>query len=135
MFHGLFMGFGIAFSPTNLLFAMVGALLGTIVGILPGLGPAATISLLLPVSFKIGSPVTSIIMMAGIFYGAMYGGFDHVDSGQHPRRGCLRRDLYRWLPDGAQGPCRSGPRHRCHRLLYRRDGGCHWVDLCGASPG
>jgi putative tricarboxylic transport membrane protein len=74
MFQGLVNGFGIAFSLTNLTFALMGALLGTIVGILPGLGPAATISLLLPLSFKIGSPVTSIIMMAGIFYGAMYGG-------------------------------------------------------------
>lgn len=74
MFQGLISGFSIAFSPVNLLFALIGALLGTIVGVLPGLGPAATISLLLPISFKIGSPVTSIIMMAGIFYGAMYGG-------------------------------------------------------------
>jgi putative tricarboxylic transport membrane protein len=74
MFQGLADGFGIAFSLINLTFALIGALLGTIVGILPGLGPAATISLLLPLSFKIGSPVTSIIMMAGIFYGAMYGG-------------------------------------------------------------
>jgi putative tricarboxylic transport membrane protein len=74
MFQGLANGFGIAFTLTNLIFALLGALLGTIVGILPGLGPAATISLLLPLSFKIGSPVTSIIMMAGIFYGAMYGG-------------------------------------------------------------
>ncbi len=74
MFQGLANGFGIAFTLTNLIFALIGAVLGTIVGILPGLGPAATISLLLPLSFKIGSPVTSIIMMAGIFYGAMYGG-------------------------------------------------------------
>jgi len=74
MIQGLANGFGIAFTLTNLIFALLGALLGTIVGILPGLGPAATISLLLPLSFKIGSPVTSIIMMAGIFYGAMYGG-------------------------------------------------------------
>ncbi|HSR12695.1 MAG TPA: tripartite tricarboxylate transporter permease, partial [Thermodesulfobacteriota bacterium] len=74
LFHGLAGGFGIALTLTNLSFALLGALLGTMVGILPGLGPAATISLLLPVSFKIGSPVTSIIMMAGIFYGAMYGG-------------------------------------------------------------
>ena len=74
MFQGLGSGFGIAFSLNNLTFAFIGAVLGTVVGILPGLGPAATISLLLPLSFKIGSPVTSIIMMAGIFYGAMYGG-------------------------------------------------------------
>lgn len=74
MFEGLISGFNIVLSPVNLLFALIGALLGTVVGILPGLGPAATISLLLPISFKIGSPVTSLIMMAGIFYGAMYGG-------------------------------------------------------------
>jgi putative tricarboxylic transport membrane protein len=74
MFQGLASGFGIALTLTNLTFALIGAVLGTAVGILPGLGPAATISLLLPLSFKIGSPVTSIIMMAGIFYGAMYGG-------------------------------------------------------------
>jgi putative tricarboxylic transport membrane protein len=74
MFQGLMSGFGIALTLNNLMFALLGAFLGTIVGILPGLGPAATISLLLPLSFKIGSPVTSIIMMAGIFYGAMYGG-------------------------------------------------------------
>jgi putative tricarboxylic transport membrane protein len=74
MFQGLAGGFDIAFTLTNLTFALIGAVLGTMVGILPGLGPSATISLLLPLSFKIGSPVTSIIMMAGIFYGAMYGG-------------------------------------------------------------
>ncbi len=72
--QGLTNGFQLAFTLNNLTFAFIGAALGTIVGILPGLGPAATISLLLPVSFKIGSPLTSIIMMAGIFYGAMYGG-------------------------------------------------------------
>jgi putative tricarboxylic transport membrane protein len=74
VFQGLADGFSIAFSLNNLLFALIGALLGTLVGILPGLGPSATISLLLPLSFQIGSPVSSIIMMAGIFYGAMYGG-------------------------------------------------------------
>ncbi|MBM4278229.1 MAG: tripartite tricarboxylate transporter permease [Deltaproteobacteria bacterium] len=74
MFQGLISGFGIALTLNNLTFALLGALLGTVVGILPGLGPAATISLLLPLSFKIGDPITSIIMMAGIFYGAMYGG-------------------------------------------------------------
>ncbi|MDR7419711.1 MAG: tripartite tricarboxylate transporter permease [Armatimonadota bacterium] len=73
-FEGLLQGFGIALSPVNLLFAFLGALLGTAIGVLPGLGPAATIALLLPVSYKIGSPVTAIIMMAGVFYGAMYGG-------------------------------------------------------------
>src|SRR5512134_2348377 len=71
---GVLQGFSIALSPVNLLYGFIGALLGTAVGVLPGLGPAATIALLLPVSHKIGSPVTAIIMMAGVFYGAMYGG-------------------------------------------------------------
>jgi putative tricarboxylic transport membrane protein len=73
-FAGLLTGFHIALSPVNLLWCLVGAMLGTAVGVLPGLGPAATIALLLPVSLKMGSPVTSIILMSGIFYGAMYGG-------------------------------------------------------------
>ena len=68
------MGFSLALTPYNLLFGFVGALLGTAVGVLPGLGPAATISLLLPLSYAIGNPITSIIMLAGIYYGAMYGG-------------------------------------------------------------
>ena len=71
---GLLQGFQIALSPVNLLWCFIGCVLGTAVGVLPGLGPAATIALLLPVSMKMGSPVTAIILMAGIFYGAMYGG-------------------------------------------------------------
>lgn len=72
--QGLLGGFAIALSPVNLLWAFIGCLLGTAVGVLPGLGPAATISLLLPVVYQIGSPATAIIFLAGIYYGAMYGG-------------------------------------------------------------
>jgi putative tricarboxylic transport membrane protein len=71
---GLWQGFQIAFGPTNLLWCLIGCVLGTAVGVLPGLGPAATIALLLPISMKMGSPVTAIILMSGVFYGAMYGG-------------------------------------------------------------
>jgi putative tricarboxylic transport membrane protein len=73
-FAGLWQGFQIALSPVNLLWCFIGSVLGTAVGVLPGLGPAATIALLLPISMKMGSPVTAIILMSGIFYGAMYGG-------------------------------------------------------------
>lgn len=72
--EGLLSGFAIALSPANLLWAFIGCLLGTAVGVLPGLGPAATISLLLPVVYQLGSPATAIIFLAGIYYGAMYGG-------------------------------------------------------------
>jgi len=74
IFHGLLNGFAVALTPINLLFAFIGALLGTAVGVLPGLGPAATIALLLPIAYTVSSPVTAIIMMAGIYYGSMYGG-------------------------------------------------------------
>lgn len=74
IFQGLVNGFTIASSGTNLPYCFLGALLGTAVGVLPGLGPAATISLLLPVVYAMGSPATSIIFLAGIYYGAMYGG-------------------------------------------------------------
>ncbi len=73
-FAGLWQGFQIALSPVNVLWCFIGSVLGTAVGVLPGLGPAATIALLLPISMKMGSPVTAIILMSGIFYGAMYGG-------------------------------------------------------------
>jgi putative tricarboxylic transport membrane protein len=72
--QGLIDGLAVAAAPANLLFAFIGALLGTAVGVLPGLGPAATISLLLPVIYKMGSPATAMIFLAGIYYGAMYGG-------------------------------------------------------------
>jgi putative tricarboxylic transport membrane protein len=72
-FSNLSIGFAVAFSPVNLLYAGIGAVLGTAIGVLPGLGPPATIALLLPVTYTI-EPVSAVIMMAGIFYGAMYGG-------------------------------------------------------------
>jgi putative tricarboxylic transport membrane protein len=70
---GLLHGFYVALQPTNVLWCFVGCLLGTVVGILPGLGPAATISLLLPLTFSM-DPAGGVIMMAGIYYGAKYGG-------------------------------------------------------------
>ena len=73
VFAQIYLGFSVALQPANLMFAMVGAILGTMVGVLPGLGPTAAMSLLLPVTFGI-SPVGSMIMLAGIYYGAQYGG-------------------------------------------------------------
>jgi len=66
-------GFEVAFSIQNLGFAFLGALLGTLVGVLPGIGPVATISMLLPITYVL-SPVTGLIMLSGIYYGAQYGG-------------------------------------------------------------
>ena len=69
----LLLGFSVSAQPMNLLYCFIGVLLGTLVGVLPGLGSAATIALLLPVTYSI-PPVSAIIMLAGIWYGSMYGG-------------------------------------------------------------
>ncbi|HEX6530793.1 MAG TPA: tripartite tricarboxylate transporter permease [Burkholderiales bacterium] len=70
---GLLHGFAVALQPMNLLWCFVGVLLGTIVGVMPGLGPPATIAMLLPLTFMM-NPASAIIMLAGIYYGAKYGG-------------------------------------------------------------
>ena len=66
-------GFAVALTPWNLVYALLGAFIGTAIGVLPGLGPPATIALLLPVTYGMDS-VSAVIMLAGIFYGAQYGG-------------------------------------------------------------
>ena len=73
MFDSLMMGFSVALSPTNLLYCLIGALLGTIVGVLPGIGPLTTIAMLLPVTFTLPA-LPSLIMLAGIYYGAHHAG-------------------------------------------------------------
>ncbi len=73
LFNHLAIGFGVAFTPINLLYAFVGCLLGTLIGVLPGIGPLATIAMLLPATYAL-PPVSALIMLAGIYYGAQYGG-------------------------------------------------------------
>jgi putative tricarboxylic transport membrane protein len=70
---GLMQGFAVALQPANLLWCLAGVILGTVVGILPGLGPPATIAMLLPLTFLM-NPAAAMIMLAGIYYGAKYGG-------------------------------------------------------------
>jgi putative tricarboxylic transport membrane protein len=73
IFQSVLYGFQVALEPLNLVYCFFGVLIGTLVGVLPGLGPAAAIALLLPATFKV-TPVSATIMLAGIYYGAMYGG-------------------------------------------------------------
>ena len=73
LLHDIALGFSSALEPGHLFFCFLGVLVGTLVGVLPGLGPAAAISLLLPATFYL-DPTSAIIMLAGIYYGAMYGG-------------------------------------------------------------
>jgi TctA family transporter len=73
LLHNLIFGFSVAFSLQNLLYCAIGVSVGTLIGVLPGIGPLATIAMLLPLTFSI-APVSAMIMLAGIYYGAQYGG-------------------------------------------------------------
>ena len=73
LFNNLIFGFTVALTLQNLWFCFIGVLLGTLIGVLPGIGPLATIAMLLPLTFNV-PPVAALIMLAGIYYGAQYGG-------------------------------------------------------------
>jgi putative tricarboxylic transport membrane protein len=73
LLSNLSLGFGVAFTPINLMYAFIGCVLGTLIGVLPGIGPVATIAMLLPATYAL-PPVSALIMLAGIYYGAQYGG-------------------------------------------------------------
>jgi putative tricarboxylic transport membrane protein len=74
LLDNLALGFTTASTLYNISFCLIGVLLGTLIGVLPGIGATATIAMLLPITFQIGDPVSSLIMLAGIYYGAQYGG-------------------------------------------------------------
>ena len=73
LINNLSLGFGVAFTLQNLMYAFIGCLLGTLIGVLPGIGPVATIAMLLPATYAL-PPIAALIMLAGIYYGAQYGG-------------------------------------------------------------
>lgn len=73
LLHNVVFGFQAALQPINLLYCLFGSLIGTLVGVLPGIGPIGAMAILLPATYHV-PPLASIIMLAGIWYGAMYGG-------------------------------------------------------------
>ena len=73
LFANLALGLSVAFTPANIGFALIGCLAGTLIGVLPGIGPISTVAMLVPITFYL-DPVSGMIMLAGIFYGAQYGG-------------------------------------------------------------
>jgi putative tricarboxylic transport membrane protein len=73
LLHNLMLGLSVAVTLQNLLYALLGCMVGTLIGVLPGIGPVATIAMLLPITFHL-PPTASLIMLAGIYYGAQYGG-------------------------------------------------------------
>src|SRR5438477_13135468 len=102
----LALGFSVALTPVNLLYALIGALLGTLIGVLPGIGPVATIAMLLPTTYAL-QPVSALIMLAGIYYGAQYGGSTTailVNMPGESSSGVTCLDGYQMARQGRAGP-------------------------------
>ena len=115
-------GFATALQPLNLVYCFLGVLLGTLVGVLPGLGPVATIAMLLPATFALPAE-SALIMLAGIYYGAQYGGSTTAILINLPGESSsvvTALDGYRMAQQGRAG---RGAGDRRHRLVLRRHGG------------
>ncbi len=119
LINNLVLGFGVAFTLQNMFYAFFGALLGTLIGVLPGLGPVATIAMLLPSIYALDA-TPALIMLAGIYYGAQYGGSTTAILINVPGESQLSGDGDRRLPDGAQGPGGGGTGRGRPGLVLRR---------------
>ena len=113
----------------NLLYCFIGVFLGTLIGVLPGIGPVATVAMLLPLTFNL-DPATAMIMLAGIYYGAQYGGSTTAILVNIPGELLLGGHHDRRPPDGEAGPRRTRARHRGDRLVHRRLRSRRWWSRC-----
>lgn len=109
IFDGILLGFSQAATPMALLFCLLGCILGTLVGVLPGIGPSATIAMLLPITLGL-DPLIALIMLAGIYYGAQYGGSITailVNVPGEPSTAVTAIDGYAMAKSGRAGPALS----------------------------
>ena len=120
--QAIVVGFSTALTWSNLTYCFIGVFVGTAVGVLPGLGPVATISLLLPFSFTMDI-ASALILMAGVFYGAQYGGSITAILVRIPGEASAVVTCLDGYAMARQGPRRSGARHRGVRLVHRRRAG------------
>ncbi len=74
MIDGLLMGLSAAISPFNLMMVFIGCFLGTFIGMLPGLGPMSIIAIMIPIAIQLGDPASALILLSGVYYGAIFGG-------------------------------------------------------------
>ena len=133
LINNLSLGFGVIFSmvpvdipglgvvplPMNIFLCFVGCLVGTLIGVLPGVGPVASIAMLLPITFKF-DPVGALIMLAGIYYGAQYGGSTTAILVNIPGEATSVVTTLDGHQMARKGPGRRGARHRGDRLVLRR---------------
>ena len=121
-FDNILLGFQVFSDPSNILCCAIGVLVGTLVGVLPGIGPQGAMALLLPATFR-ATPTGSIIMLAGIYYGAPVRGLNDLDTGQYSGRADFPRHVPGRLPDGPPGESRPRPGYSGVGFLHRGDGG------------
>ena len=137
-FDALLGGLVTVFTPEHLLFALLGCVLGMLVGVLPGFGPAAAVSLLIPVTFGLDA-TTAIIMLAAILYGAAYGGTTTAVLLRIPGEASSIATTLDGYEMAKTGPRRSGPGDRRPGLLRRRPDRRHRLRRGGtlqpAGPG
>ena len=134
LINNLMLGFGVALQPINLLYCFIGVFIGTLVGVLPGIGPVAAMSLLLPVTFT-STPEAGIIMLAGIYYGSMYGGSTTAILVNIPGEAASVVTCLDGHEMAQAGSGRTGAGHRRHRLVHRRHAGDPRPDAGGANAG
>ena len=109
MFEGILMGLNTALSLQNLMMVIIGCLLGTFIGMLPGLGPMSIIAIMIPVAIKIGDPSAALIMLAGVYYGAIFGGSTSSILINAPGvAGTVATGLRRLSAGARLGQCRQG---------------------------
>ena len=128
-FQSLMNGFAACLTPFNLWMATLGCFLGTIVGVLPGLGPAATIAILIPLTYGM-NPTPAMIMLTCIYYGSKYGGSTTSILVNLPGEAASVVTCFRWVPIGPSGAGGVRVRDIRHRIVRRRHPGVRRIDFC-----
>ena len=126
-------GFAVALNGWNIIYCVIGVTVGMLVGILPGLGPVTAIALLLPITFKLNA-TSAIIMLAGIYYGSMYGGTVTSVLINVPGEAASVVTCFDGYAMAKQGRAGRRPGRRRHRLLHRRHDRRHRTHPHRASP-
>ena len=119
LIHNLWLGMSVAVTPTNIGLVLIGSIVGTLIGVLPGIGSLATIAMLLPITFGL-PPVGALIMLAGIYYGAQYGGSTTSILVNIPGESSSVVTCLDGHEMAKQRPRRSGACDRRDRLVLRR---------------
>ena len=132
MWEGISVGLATALDPANLAWVVVGCLAGTLIGMLPGLGPITAIALMIPVSYSM-DPAAGLIMMAGVYYGAVFGGSTSSILINAPGVASTVATSFDGYPMARAGGGRAGARHRGLRFVHGRT--CSAPSRCCSSPG